>query len=104
MLRNIKVSVNLNLREPKKMSGRTNLYVVVKVDNMSAKLPIGVNVYPYAWNKKAQMVNVTPSMSEEERAYNIAQNAKIFEIKAKYMQIISYLCSVFRRIYGKQHD
>ncbi|MBQ5346904.1 MAG: AEC family transporter, partial [Ruminococcus sp.] len=63
------------------------------VDNMSAKLPIGVNVYSYAWNKKAQMVNVTPSMSEEERAYNIAQNEKIFEIKAKYMQIISYLCS-----------
>lgn len=93
MLGNVTVSVNLNLREPKKMSGRTNLYVVVKVDNMSAKLPIGVNVYSYAWNKKAQMVNVTPSMSEEERAYNIAQNAKIFEVKAKYMQIISYLCS-----------
>ena len=94
MLGNVKVSVNLNLREPRKMSTRTNLYVVVKVDNMSAKLPIGVNVYSYAWNKKAQMVNVTPSMSEEERAYNIAQNAKIFEVKAKYMQIISYLCSV----------
>ena len=93
MLGNVKVSVNLNLREPRKMSTRTNLYVVVKVDNMSAKLPIGVNVYSYAWNKKAQMVNVTPSMSEEERAYNIAQNEKIFEIKAKYMQIISYLCS-----------
>ena len=75
------------------MSTRTNVYAVVKVDNMSAKLPIGVNVYSYAWNKKTQMVNVTPSMSEEERAYNIAQNAKIFEIKAKYMQIISYLCS-----------
>lgn len=94
MLGNVKVSVNLNLREPRKMSTRTNVYVVVKVDSMCAKLPIGVNVYPYAWNKKAQMVNVTPSMSEEERAYNIAQNAKIFEVKAKYMQIISYLCSV----------
>ena len=93
MLGNVKVSVNLNLREPRKMSTRTNVYAVVKVDNMSAKLPIGVNVYSYAWNKKTQMVNVTPSMSEEERAYNIAQNAKIFEIKAKYMQIISYLCS-----------
>lgn len=93
MLGNVKVSVNLNLREPKKMSGRTNLYVVVKVDNMSAKLPIGVNVFSYAWNKKAQMVNVTTNQSEEERAYNIAQNAKIFEVKAKYMQIISYLCS-----------
>lgn len=93
MLRNIKVSVNLNLREPRKVESRTNVYAVVKVDSMCAKLPIGVNVYSYAWNKKAQMVNVTPSMSEEERAYNIAQNAKIFEIKAKYMQIISYLCS-----------
>lgn len=104
ILRSVKVSVNLNLREPRKMSTRTNVYVVVKVDSMCAKLPIGVSVYSYSWNKKAQMVNVTPSMSEEERAYNIAQNAKIFEIKAKYMQIISYLCSVFRRIYGKQHD
>lgn len=94
MLGNVKVSVNLNLREPRKMSTRTNVYVVVKVDSMCAKLPIGVNVYSYAWNKKAQMVNVTPSMSEEERVYNIAQNAKIFEVKAKYMQIISYLCSV----------
>ena len=93
MLGSVKVSVNLNLREPRKMSTRTNVYAVVKVDNRCAKLPIGVNVYSYAWNKKAQMVNVTPSMSEEERAYNIAQNAKIFEVKAKYMQIISYLCS-----------
>ena len=94
MLGNVKVSVNLNLREPRKMSTRTNVYVVVKVDNMSAKLPIGVNVYSYAWNKKAQMIDVTTRQSEEERAYNITQNAKIFEIKAKYMQIISYLCSV----------
>lgn len=94
VLKNVNVSLNLNLREPKKMSGTTNVYAVVKVDGKQMKMPLCLNVYPWTWDKKQQQVKVSPTMSEEERMNNISINEKIFDVKKKYMQIISYLCMV----------
>lgn len=93
-LGNVKLSVSLNLREPKKMHGTTPVYIVVKCNNLSTKIASGINVPAYQWNKRTQMIDVCANMTESDRQYNIAANAKIFEVKAKYMQIISYLCSV----------
>lgn len=94
VLKNVNVSLNLNLREPKKMSGTTNVYAVVKIDGKQMKMPLCINVYPWTWDKRKQEVKVSPTMSEEERAKNIWINEKIWDVKKKYMQIISYLCMV----------
>lgn len=92
VLKNVNVSLNLNLREPKKMSGKTNVYAVIKVNGKQMKMPLCLNIYPWIWDKKQQQVKVSPTMSEEERMNNISINEKIFDVKKKYMQIISYLC------------
>lgn len=93
-LNNLTISLNLNLRQPKKMSGTTNVYAVVKIDGKQMKMPLSINVYPWTWDKRRQEVKVSPTMAEEERAKNICINEKIWDVKKRYMEIISYLCMV----------
>ena len=92
-LNEMKFSLGFNLREPKKMNGKTILYCVVRIDHKQMKLPIGVNVYSYFWDKYKQICIVNSSMSEEERLNNIQANEKIFAARQKEMEIINYICS-----------
>lgn len=83
VLNNVKLSFNLNLREPKKKQSKTQLYAVVKVNDEQIKLPLGLKVFTDVWNNKQQSVIITNRMSDEERQYNIAINEKIFAVKGK---------------------
>ena len=101
-LSGVKFSLNFNVREPKKTNGKTNLYCVIKVGNRQIKMPIGVNVWAYQWNKKMQMCNVSPMMVINDRENNINANKKIFEIKAKGMEIINYLCGGYEDLNAQE--
>jgi hypothetical protein len=94
ILNNVKVSLGFNLREPKKTTSKTVLYAVVKLNDKQMKMPIGVSVYSYQWNKKQQICEVNNKMIEEDRINNMLANKKIFGIKGRYMEIINYFCSL----------
>lgn len=93
-LNNVKVSFNFNLRQPKRNETATQIYCVAKVGERQIKMPCGLKVYAYQWDKRKQICVVSPNMGDMERENNIAANRKINQMKCTFDEIFMYLCSV----------
>ena len=53
-LNNVNVSLNFNLRQPNKKTASSPIYCVVKIDRRQLKVPTGLKVYGYQWDKQRQ--------------------------------------------------
>ncbi|MBP5220868.1 MAG: tyrosine-type recombinase/integrase [Bacteroidaceae bacterium] len=92
-LNDVKISFNFNLRNPKKVEAETQIYCVVKVNNKQYKMPCGLKVFAYQWDKRKQKCKVLSNMVDSERINNITANRKLSEMKCKIDEIIDYLCT-----------
>lgn len=86
-----KLTFNLNLREPRAQKA-TPLYLVVKVDGKQIKMPTGIKILPFLWNKRKQQIEVSPQLNEVEREKTMRYNTLIFDLKTQCNKIINYLC------------
>lgn len=86
------LTFNFNLRQPN-AKRETPLYLVVKVGGKQIKMPIGIKILPFLWNKKKQECIITSTLSDTERAKTIHNNSVICGIKTQCYEIINYLCN-----------
>jgi len=84
------VTLNFNLREPKKVSGETNLYAVVKMNSKQLKISLNCKVNAWQWNAKKQMPIVNANMTQKDIDNAMAINEKINDVRTKFYL---YLCS-----------
>ena len=84
------VSLNFNLRQPKKVKGSTNLYAVVKVEGKQLKISLGCKVNAWEWDNKKQVSIVTENMTDKDIENALAINQVINEVRTKFYL---YLCS-----------
>lgn len=90
-LRNVnEVSLNFNLREPRKVNGSTNVYAVVKVEGKQIKLPICAKVYAWQWDAKKQVPRITNNMTPQDIANAMQLNCVLNEVRTNFF---SYICS-----------
>ena len=91
-IKNVKISVNFNVRQPNKKTATTPIYCVVKVDNKQLKVPTGLKVNAWQWEKNRQLCAVTANMIATEQANNAAANRTINAIRCAYDELFVYLC------------
>jgi len=84
------VTLNFNLREPKKVNGTTNVYAVIKVQGKQIKVSINAKVNPWQWDSKKQVPKICKDMTEQDRANNMQINNVLNDVR---MSFYSYLCS-----------
>lgn len=84
------VTLNFNLREPKKVNGTTNVYAVIKVQGKQIKVPINAKVNPWQWDSRKQTPKITGNMTEQDRANNMQINSIINDVR---MTFFAYICS-----------
>ena len=84
------VSLNFNLRQPKKVSGATNLYAVVKVEGKQLKISLNCKVCPWQWNAKKQIPIIADGMCQQDIENALAINEKINDVRSRFFL---YLCS-----------
>ena len=90
-LRNVnEVSLNFNLREPRKVNGSTNVYAVVKVEGKQIKLPINCKVNAWQWDSKKQTPKITNNMTQKDIADAMQLNCVLNDVR---MNFYSYICS-----------
>ena len=84
------VTLNFNLREPKKVSGETNIYAVVKVEGKQIKISLGCKVCAWWWNAKKQIPIIADGMTDKDITNAMQINEKINDVRHKFY---CYLCS-----------
>lgn len=84
------VSLNFNLRQPKKVNGSTPLYAVVKVEGKQLKISLGCKVCAWWWNAKKQIPLIKEGMTDKEIENALAINEQINDVRHKFYL---YLCS-----------
>ena len=85
-----KVTLNFNLREPKKVNGSTNLYAVVKVEGKQLKISLNCKVNAWEWDNKKQVPIITDGMTDKAIENALQINEKINDVRTKFYL---YLCS-----------
>ncbi len=91
-LKNVKISLNFNVRQPNKKTATTPIYCVVKIDNKQLKVPTGLKVNAWQWEKNRQLCAVNANMVATEQANNAAANRTINAIRMAYDDLFCYLC------------
>lgn len=91
-LKNVKISLNFNVRQPNKKTATTPIYCVVKVDSKQLKVPTGLKVNAWQWEKNRQQCAVNANMIATDQANNAAANHTINAIRMAYDDLFVYLC------------
>ena len=90
-LKNVNVSMNFNLRQPTK-KGASVIYCVIAVNGRQSKIPMGVKVNAYQWNKRQQLCTIAANMTEQDLQNNMAVNRVLNEVRFAYNETFIYLC------------
>ena len=93
VIKNVKLSLNFNVREKQAKPTDTIVYCVVKVNDKQMKLSCDLKVNASRWDKRKQECTVSAYMVESERENSINVNRKINAIKIAYNDYFNYLCS-----------
>lgn len=91
-LNNVNVSLNFNLRQPNKKTASSPIYCVVKIDRRQLKVPTGLKVYGYQWDKQRQQCAINANMVAADQANNANTNRIINAVKMAYDELFVYLC------------
>lgn len=86
------ISFNFNLRSPKRVDGKpTAIFAVVSINGKQTKVPTGLKVYPYEWNKDKQRSRVDYTHTQNS-LNNIVLNAKLNKIEEEWQKLcLNYL-------------
>lgn len=86
------LTLNFNLRQPKKQAA-TPIYCVVAIEGRQLKMPMGLKVNSWQWDKHKQLCTVTANMTESDRVNNMEINGKLNAVRCAYEQFFTYLCN-----------
>ena len=89
---NEQITLNFNLREPKGNKA-TNIYAVIKIDGKQIKMPIGLKINSWQWDKKKQRPHLNYIVSEEEKENALNVLTKINEINFAFSEWLLYICN-----------
>lgn len=87
---NDKVTLNFNLREPKKVNGATNVYAIIKIQSKQIKVPINCKVNPWQWDSKKQVPKICKDMTQQSIDNALQINSIMNDVR---MTFYNYLCS-----------
>lgn len=90
-LNNVNVSLNFNLRQPNAKTA-SPIYCVVKIDSKQLKVPTGLKVNAWQWDKQRQQCTINANMVAPDQANNANANRIINAIKMVYDDLFCYLC------------
>lgn len=90
-LKNVKLSLNFNLRQPTKQ-GASVIYCVVAINGKQSKVPMGLKVNGWQWDKKKQICRVDSNMVQADQMHNLETNRKLNAIRCAYDELFYYLC------------
>lgn len=93
LIKNVKLSLNFNVREQKAKPTDTIVYCVVRINDKQLKLSCDLKVNASRWDKRKQECAVSANMVESEREKSINVNRKINAIKIAYNEYFDYLCT-----------
>ena len=93
VIKNVKLSLNFNIREKQAKPTDTIIDCVVKVNDKQMKLSCDMKVNASHWDKHKQECLVSANMVDSERDNSIVVNQKIHAIKMAYNEYFNYLCS-----------
>lgn len=93
VIKNVKLSLNFNVREQKAKPTDTIVYCVVRINNKQLKLSCDMKVNASKWDKRKQECAVSANMVDSERENSIVVNRKIHAIKSSYNEYFNYLCT-----------
>lgn len=91
-LNNVKISLNFNVRQPNKKTAASPIYCVVKIDQKQLKVPTGLKVYGYQWDKSRQQCAINANMVATDQESNANTNRIINAVKMAYEELFVYLC------------
>ena len=89
---NEQITLNFNLREPKG-NKCTNIYAVIKIDGKQIKMPIGLKINSWQWDKKKQRPHLNNIMNVEEKENAMNVLTKINELNFAFSEWLLYICS-----------
>ena len=87
----IKLSLNFNLRFPKKRE-KTTIFAIIYNGVKQIKIPIGYKINPTLWDEKNQMPKIISEISNEEIETIREITEKIIEIKFAFLKYFMYIC------------
>ena len=90
-LNNVNVSLNFNLRQPNAKTA-SPIYCVVKIDSKQLKVPTGLKVNAWQWDKQRQQCTINANMVAPDQVNNATANRIINAIKMAYDDLFCYLC------------
>ena len=93
LIKNVKLSLNFNVREKQAKPTDTIVYCVVRINDKQLKLSCDMKVNASRWDKRKQECAVSANMVDSERENSINVNRKINAIKASYNEYFNYLCT-----------
>ena len=93
VIKDIKLSLNFNVREKQAKPTDTIIYCVVRINDKQLKLSCDMKVNAIHWDKRKQECAVCSNMVDSERENSINVNRKIHAIKKAYNDYFNYLCS-----------
>ena len=85
------LTLNFNLRQPRK-KGASVIYCILAVNGKQSKIPMGLKVNSWQWNKQRQQCTIAANMTDNDRANNMTVNGKLNAVRGMYDDYFVYLC------------
>ena len=86
------IKAYFNLRNPK-INKPTNIYFVVRVDNIQKKYATGVKIYPSQWSFAKQEAILSHRLTELDYRNNTVVNNRLNELQLCFMEFKCYICN-----------
>ena len=93
----IKLSLNFNLRSPNKRE-KTTIFAIIYNGIKQIKIPIGYKINPILWDNKRQMPKITSEINEDEIEIIKEITEKIVEVKFAFSKYFLYICTYHKII------
>lgn len=93
----IKLSLNFNLRSPNKRE-KTTIFAIIYNGIKQIKIPIGYKINPILWDNKRQMPKIISEINEDEIEIIKEITEKIVEVKFAFSKYFLYICTYHKII------
>ena len=70
------------------------IYCILAVNGKQSKIPMGLKVNAWQWNKQRQQCTIAANMTDNDRANNMAVNGKLNAVRGMYEDYFTYLCNI----------
>lgn len=96
------LTLNFNLREPYGNKA-TNIYAVIKINGKQIKIPLGMKINSWQWDKAKQIPLINSNVTLEDKENAIKVFNKIYEFRLEFTKYLAYICTVPTANAVKQH-